>query len=404
MQLEIKNKTQQSLIPTLEMQRALQILQMPLVELAPWVHAQIEQNPLLEYQEPTGEPEEQTPDSSALNTWSDTSEPSAATPSLYDHLKAQAKDFFSSPDDMAAVEEILGHLDDRGFIGDAEINEKILHIMQTFDPPGVAARTLQESLLLQLERQGKDGSLIYEAIQHHFEEILHNRYPHKHRIAADLKLLDFHPGRRFQQSHACAIIPDLLVRGTDGKWNIEINAALLPAFRMTSLPWERLAPDNQEFVQHHLREAKWLLKSLEKRYHTLKKIGHYILEKQADFFRGDKEKLRPLTLADIARDLGLHESTASRAVSDKYISSPVGIYPLKNFFSSKLSTSKGKLISSRTVKQRIADLISREDKTAPLSDDAIAQKLQQEGTLCARRTIAKYRAALGFLPAHLRKD
>lgn len=401
MQLEIKHKAQQALIPTLEMQRALQILQMPLVELAPWVHAQIEQNPLLEYQEPTGAPQEQEASSSE---WISPLEAISSCLSLYDHLKAQAKDFFSSPRDMAYVEEILSHLDDRGFIGDAVVNEKVLHIMQTFDPPGILARNLQQSLLLQLERQGKDKSLAYEAIMHHFEDILHNRYPRKHLIAADLKSLDFHPGRKFQPGHSCAIIPDLLVRGTEGKWNIEINAALLPPFQVTTLPWEQLASDAEDFVQYHMREAKWLLRSLEKRYHTLKKIGHYLLEKQADFFRGEKEKLQPLTLQEMARDLSLHESTASRAVSDKYLSCALGIYPLKLFFCSKLSTSKGKIVSSRTVKQKIADLIAKEDKKNPLSDEEMAQKLQQDGTLCARRTVAKYRAALGFLSAHLRKS
>ncbi|MBS0615269.1 MAG: RNA polymerase factor sigma-54 [Verrucomicrobia bacterium] len=400
MKLEIKNKPEQALIPTLEMQRSLQILQMPLVELSSWVQAHIEQNPLLEYQEPMGEPVDETESQESFSPF----EPMASSPTLYEHLKAQAKDFFSSPDDMASVEEILGHLDDRGFIGDAVVNEKILHIMQTFDPPGVAARTLQESLLLQLERQGKDQSLVYEAIEHHFEAILHNRYPHKHLIAADLKLLDFHPGRRFHPGHSCTIIPDLLVRGTEGKWNIEINASLLPPFQVRSLEWSDLPPDSQEFVQHHLREAKWLLRSLEKRYHTLKKIGHYLLEKQADFFRGEKEKLRPLTLQEIAADLGLHESTASRAVSDKYLSCHLGLFPLKMFFSSKLTTSKGKLVSSRTVKQKISELIAQEDKMHPLSDEEIAQKLVQEGTLCARRTVAKYRAALGLLPAHLRRS
>lgn len=401
MQLEIKSKTQQLLIPTLEMQRSLQVLQMPLVELAPWVCLQIEQNPLLEYLEPAGEPEEAASDASPACIEND--EP-ATEPSLYDHLKAQAKDFFSSPEDLAHVEEILGHLDDRGFIGDAVVCEKVLSIMQTFDPPGIAARTLQESLLLQLQRQGKESSLVYTAIARHFDEILHNRYPHKHKIAADLKTLDFHPGRRFERGHTCAIIPDLLVRGMDGKWNIEINASLLPSFRISSLRWESLAPDQQEFVQHHLREAKWLLKSLQRRYHTLKKIGHYLLEKQADFFRGDKEKLHPLTLQELARDLSLHESTASRAISDKYLSSPLGIYPLKTFFSSKLTNSKGKTISSRPVKGRVGDLIAHEDKSAPLSDEDISQKLHDEGIFCARRTVAKYRNALGLLPAHLRKD
>jgi RNA polymerase sigma-54 factor len=438
MRLEIKIK--QSMTATLAMQQAFLVLQMPTYELAAWLQMQIDQNPILKVPEAQGEAADQPPvqeidfEKKSFNILNEMDETFTGalfpeegpkekqkegalsyTCSLFEHLMRQAQEVFSSPKDLAEAESVIGNLDARGFLGDAPADPKILETIQTFDPPGIGARNLQESLLIQLQLKGKADSIAYQVVRYYFNELLHNQFPEIEKktkipmcalqktLHQEIGSLDFHPGHRFLSSVAPTLIPDIYVQKREEAWQIVVNDSFLPKFEIAPPPPELFQNEEKAFIRTHVAQGKWLLRTLRRRQETLTKIVSFLLQKQADFFNGQPHKLQPLTLHEAAQELGLHESTVARAVSDKYLSSPQGIFSLKSFFTQALHTSEGKKVSARTARDLIKKLVDSEDKQSPLSDDSIASSLEKQGIPCARRTVAKYRKNLQIPTASQRR-
>lgn len=431
MGLELKQR--QNMILSAALQQAFTVLQMPHLELAEWLKAQIEQNPLLEYHENKGEaavPSEvdeidfEKQDFNVLDSL-DESFKTAVFPdwapeqknfsppqdiSLYEHLMQQAQLCFETTEDLTKAQEIIGNLDERGFLGDFPADPAILAKIQGFDPPGVAACNLQECLLLQLPK----GSLSYQLVRDHFDDLLHRRF---HQIAKKMQCsaaslqqllqnqiskLSFSPGAPFRRSVAPPLVPDVVLRKDGTKWVVEICENHLPRFNISSPP-QTADRGDKSYIRRHIAEGKWLLRMIRRRHNTLRAIVLFLLKTQEEFFADNLKKLAPLTMHEAAASLSIHESTVARAVSNKYLSCPLGIFSIRSFFSHAVSTPSGKKVSNHTIRRMIAELIEKEDKHAPLSDQEIADEIQKAGIPCARRTVAKHRQILHLNPAPLRK-
>jgi RNA polymerase sigma-54 factor len=428
--LDLKFKTQQALVLTMAMQQALHVLQLPITDLVQWVQLQIEQNPLLQFDETPSEdhpgeldfenqgfevldhldetfvqgifPDEPIEEVVSLENFVQSSI------SLHEHLMQQARTIFHNPEQLAHAEQIIGNLDEKGFLGDFEADLQILKIVQTFDPPGIAARNLQESLLIQLLSQKKEDSLAYYLISQHFDDLLRCRLSYLAKklrmtvadiqtsLQKDISSLDFHPASRFQTTLSAVVIPDIIIEQMDHGFQVKINESPLPRFILSSPSFANL--------NRHYTEGKWVERILARRRETLTKIAQYLLEKHAGFFSGTTQNPAPLSMQEIAQELQLHESTVARAVKDKYISCPKGIFSLKYFFPHISAKNKeGTAISHVSSKQLLLQLILHEDKNKPLSDSALGKAMTKAGIPCARRTIAKYRKALNIPSASYRR-
>ncbi len=430
--LELKFKTQQALVLTMAMQQALYVLQLPVTDLVQWVQLQIEQNPLLQFDESSSDdlPSELDFDLQGFEVLDHLDEtfvqglfpdetfeekvslenliPSST--SLHDYMMEQARGAFDDPQQLAHAEEIIGNLDEKGFLGDFDADPQILKIVQSFDPPGIAARNLQESLLIQLRFQKKESSLAYLLISEHFDDLLRCRLSFiakkfhmtisdiQASLKKDISSLDFHPASRFQTATAAPIIPDVMIEQRDTHFHIRINEAPLPRFT--------LSPPSMTNLNSHYTEGKWMEKILSRRRDILTKIVQFLLVKHREFFTGSTQNIEPLAIQELAKELQLHESTIARAVKDKYVACPRGIFSLKYFFPHVSSTTEdGTTISHVESKQLLLKLILQEDKNKPLSDDALARAMSKAGIRCARRTISKYRKVLNIPPAsHRRKE
>lgn len=433
MELKTKAKLQQTFIPSIAMQQAFLVLQMPQIELAEWLHTQIEQNPLLEYssQEPPPE-EEESLSFGALDHLDELfqkavfpeymqeekkRDPSLYhTPSLFEHLIDQAKHTFKTPSEMKIAEEIIGNLDERGFLGTFPTDEKILKIIQSFDPPGIAARDLQNSFLNQLQIKGKENSLIYMLISEHFDCLLHNKFLELEKkfnidpsllytyVQKELKSLNWNPASSFEASIPFPIVPDVTFLKIENEWHIEINDSYLPKVELLIHSVENFSSSDREFIKRHSAQGKWILNIVAKRAETLKAIASYLLKTQIPFFNGNLDNITPLHMEEVAKELSLHKSTIARVTAQKYIASPHGIFAMRYFFAPSLKTFSGRKISNQTVKQLLSRLILKENKSAPLSDEALTEVLNNQGIKCARRTVTKYRKALKLPPSVLRKQ
>jgi RNA polymerase sigma-54 factor len=298
--------------------------------------------------------------------------------------------------------------------------EALLKVMQSLDPPGVAARDLRECLLLQLQDKGEAGSLAYRLLDEAYEDLIAHRWSDlakrlgldtaEVQAAADqIAKLDPKPGLRFSSSEGDYIIPDLIVEKIDGKYRVFLNDTNLPRLRL-SRAYQEVARDkkkfvgeNREFITQRLNSAQWMIQAIEQRRQTMLKVMNFIVDRQHDYFEKGIEHLRPLTLREVAEVINMHESTVSRVTNEKYVQTPRGVLPLKFFFSSALSTTTGEDASARAIKAQIQKLVGDEDPQEPLTDQQIVQKLREKGVRIARRTVAKYRDQLGILSARMRK-
>ena len=298
--------------------------------------------------------------------------------------------------------------------------EGMLGVMQQLDPAGVAARDLRECLVLQLADEKAEESLTYQLVNEAFDDLIGHRWtelakrygltPKDVQAAADdLARLDPKPGLRFTGKREEYVVPDLIVEKVDGEYRIFLNDGGMPRLRISKV-YRDLAGDkskfvgeNREFITQKLNSATWLIQAIEQRRQTMLRVMHFIVDRQREFFEKGVEYLHPLTLREVAEVLDLHESTVSRVTSRKYVQTPRGVYPLKFFFSSSVSTTTGEDASSRAVKAHISKLVTDEDTSRPLTDAAIVTALQRRGIKIARRTVAKYREQLGILPARMRK-
>jgi RNA polymerase sigma-54 factor len=378
-------------------------------------------------------------------------EPTAvATRDLYDHLHDQIALLRLDPRQIVIAEEIIGNINDTGFLTceleaiveslnaflqseDAktagfedealltiEEMEAVLGIIQGLDPAGIGARDLRECLLLQLGDQDMGNSLVYDIVDKHFDQLVNHRWaeiskelgvsPQEVQSAADeISKLDPKPGLQYSAGEGNYIIADLVVEKVDNDYIVFHNDTALPRLRM-SRSYREVAKDkakfkgeNKEFISNKLNNANWMLQAIEQRRQTMLKVMNFIVDRQRDFFEEGIEHLKPLTLREVAEVINMHESTVSRVTNQKYVQTPRGVFPLKFFFSSGLSTDSGEDVSARGIKARIQKLVGDEDTKKPLTDQTIVDILKREGINIARRTVAKYRDQLGILSARMRK-
>jgi RNA polymerase sigma-54 factor len=353
--------------------------------------------------------------------------------SLADHLLWQLS--VQTDDDVPREigKAIIGNLDDDGYLvasveeiaamGDwpvADVERALQHI-QTFDPIGVAARDLQECLWLQLRHLGLEGSPAEKIVTEHLRLLQNHQVPEIARKLGmsieDLKEhieiirnLDPKPGSRYNPTQSQYVIPDVFVVKVEDQYVAALNEEGLPQLRISPV-YRRLldksggesSDETRAYVKDKFRSALWLIKSVDQRQKTIHKVATSIINFQREFLDHGIEYLRPLVLRDVANDIGMHESTVSRVVNNKYMHTPQGVFEMKYFFHSGISSSFGESVSSVTIKQRIRKIIENEDPRKPLSDSKIVSILQKEGLMLARRTIAKYREELKIPTSNQRK-
>jgi RNA polymerase sigma-54 factor len=468
---KLHTKLVQKLILTPSLQQAIKLLPMSTLELSDLLNQEMVENPLLE-EVPTEElqqadaaasaekPEAEPPKPEKTDNWDDSDyeyffgdylddgyRPHApqevkelppientlsTSSSLSDHLMWQLS--LQTNDDLVREigSAIIGNLDDDGYLvasleeiagmgpwdlGDVQ---RALGVVQGFDPIGVAARDLQECLLLQIRHLGLEGTPTEKIVTDHLRLLQNHQVPEISRklglAIEDLKEhievirhLDPKPGSRFNPTQSQYVIPDVYVVKVEDQYVALLNEDGLPQMRISPV-YRRLLDKNAEnsdetraYVKDKFRSALWLIKSVEQRQKTIHKVATSIINFQKDFLDHGIEHLRPLVLRDVANDIGMHESTVSRVVTNKYMHTPQGVFEMKYFFHSGISSSYGESVSSVTIKQRIRKIIEAEDPRKPLSDSKIVSILQREGLVLARRTIAKYREELKIPTSNQRK-
>lgn len=356
--------------------------------------------------------------------------------SLRDHLLWQINLSHLSPIDEAIATAIVDAINDDGYLGctleeirtaldetrvSCEEIEAVLHQVQSLEPAGVGARSLQECLLIQLRQLPGHTPWCAAAIavcRDHFDLLASKSYPQLKRranlndddleaISHLIRSLNPRPGNLVASGEPQYLIPDVLVSKRDGVWRVELNPEAVPRLRINP-DYARLvrrADQSQDntCLKNHLSEARWFIKSLTSRNETLVRVASTIVDLQRGFFEHGEEALKPLVLRDVADALEMHESTVSRVTTQKYMHTPRGTYELKFFFSSHLSTTSGGECSSTAIRAVIKKLIAAEPATRPLSDNRIAGILGAQGIEVARRTVAKYREGMGIPPSHERK-
>ena len=298
--------------------------------------------------------------------------------------------------------------------------EEALAVIQSLDPPGVAARSLTECLRLQLKHLGLEDSPADVMVRDHLKQLQSHQYAEIGRLMGFspeevsqhlevVKHLDPKPGNRYSPSKSAYILPDVFVVKEGDEYKIVLNDDGLPKLRI-SPTYKRMldhkepgSEETRNYVKDKLRSALWLLKSVDQRQRTIFKVAESIVRHQRAFLDHGITHLRPLVLRDVANDIGMHESTVSRVVANKYVHTPRGVYELRFFFHSGITSSMGEAISSVTIKDRIRKMIGEEDASRPLSDSRIAEVLGGDGLPLARRTVAKYRDELRIPPSNLRK-
>ncbi len=332
---------------------------------------------------------------------------------------------------MQTAGMIIESLDENGFLQthpadiamaanvSMEEVEKALKLVQSFDPPGIGARDLRECLLIQIERKGENNPLLTQLVMEHLEDAARNRLPYiaqKMKISmqelesllARLRTLNPAPGGSFRHTPDEFISPEVSVeQDENGNYNIESSSVLpriiIPDRYFAMLEDPALSADDKNYIRSKINAAKDLLRSLEQRDTTIRRIASLIVREQADFLRSGAEYLKPMTMRQAAEELNVHETTVSRAIAGKYLQTPAGLFPFRYFFSTGIAGSGGENISVRSVQERIRKLIAGEDPAKPLSDGKLSGLLAAEGINVARRTVAKYREELNIPRTDLRK-
>lgn len=469
-------KLNQHLAMTPQLQQAIRLLQLSTHELQQEIQVALENNPLLEQDDDLEEIDSQAAAEQDLSTFDSrdaleqkliAEEPpldanwdalyTAGTPSgtgsdytqeefpiyqgetyesLQDYLNWQADLTPFNERERIIATAIIDAIDSKGYlslslldlkesIGDGELKiEDILTVLrriQHFDPLGVAARSLRECLLIQLDQLHADNP-VYKAaaliINLHINLLASHDYRALLKVtklrevtvkkAIELILsLDPRPGESFIQHHTDYVIPDIVVRKGNKNWHVELNSDALPQLRVNQHYAGMIHPDRnpeaQNFIRNHLQNARWLIRSLQSRNDTLLRVADCIVNYQQAFFEKGAENMRPMVLADVAQSVDMHESTISRVTSQKYLHCCHGVFELKYFFSSHVSTDSGIDASSTAIRALIKKIIANENPTKPLSDSKLTSLLEQQGVQIARRTVAKYRELLSIPAASQRK-
>ncbi|WP_018132096.1 RNA polymerase factor sigma-54 [Effusibacillus pohliae] len=429
----------QKLVMTPELRQAISVLQFSAQELVEFLQAEAAQNPVMELEAPdwlqvarelrdnklrksVREPNE-FPIESVVRT----------NQSLEEYLRRQLNLIRVAEPERQLAAFIIGNLDSNGYLRlpldelakmrkcSKEQAEAALRLVQSLEPTGVGARTLEECLLLQAAEIPDVSPVVLDIIRHHLPDVAQGRVS---KIASALgittkqtqeaidfiRTLDPKPGRWYTNEPPAYIIPDVIVERVAGDYVVVVNDRSVPRLHINDFyrkvleqKEDGVSRETKEYITGKLNSALWLLKSIEQRRQTLYKVTEAIVELQKEFFEHGVRKLKPLTLKQIAEKIGLHESTVSRATTGKYVQTPRGVFELKYFFDSGVATAAGEGASAESIKQKIKSLIGQEDPTQPLSDQKISELLQAEGIQISRRTVAKYREETGIPSSMQRK-
>lgn len=351
--------------------------------------------------------------------------------SLTEHLMRQSELADASPPVHEALRYLVGSLDDRGFLTSKlqdvalmsglplEAVQEAARLLKTFDPAGIGAEDLSECLLIQLEQKGRGKSVAARIIRDHFDLLVRRRIPDLARKTGlppetiqssigEIGALDPAPGRRFAADSNRVVVPDVTVEKDGGDWKITLNQDYIPRLRLSNtykdlIAKGALSKQERDYLRDKLRSGKFIINAIEQRQRTIERITREIIRHQSEFFEEGVSKLKPLTMTQIADILGVHETTVSRALANKYIKTPHGVFEMKYFFTSGYQSETGASVANTSVKEMIADIVAAEDPATPLSDQDIVAILQGKGLTIARRTVAKYREELGLLPSNLRR-
>jgi RNA polymerase sigma-54 factor len=352
---------------------------------------------------------------------------------LYDHLSWQLHMSVSDELLLEIGDAIIQNVDEDGMLRasvseianlgpyPADEVEKALCVVQNLDPPGVAARDLTECLRLQLRHLGLENSPTDVIVRDYMKQLQGHQYPEIGRqmsLSPDevshhleiIRRLDPKPGLKYSPDSSTYVIPDVFVVKEGDEYKIILNDDGLPKLRISPTYRRMLdvkepgSEETRNYVREKLRSALWLLKSVDQRQRTIYKVSESIVRHQRAFLDQGITQLRPLVLRDVATDIGMHESTVSRVVANKYMHTPRGVYELRFFFHSGITSTMGEAVSSVSIKDKIRKMIDTEDASRPLSDSRIAELLGSQGLPLARRTVAKYREELRIPPSNLRKS
>jgi RNA polymerase sigma-54 factor len=351
--------------------------------------------------------------------------------SLQQHLLQQLSFAGVSDEDRKVAEFLIGSINDDGYLYTPleelavssglplEQLQKALDLVQTFHPVGVGARNLKECLLIQLDRLGKSESIEAVVVNQHLDDLGRKRFPEIARvlgltveqvqeIANFISTLEPKPGRMFSTEQQQYVAADVVVQRVSGDYVVLLNDEQIPHLRISNTYKELMASEDKlseakEYIREKIRAGKFLIKSIHQRQQTIYNIAKVIVDRQREFLDKGISCLRPLTMAQVAEVVGVHETTVSRAVANKYMQTPQGLFEMKYFFTPGFETASGTAMSNTSVKEEISQLIEREDPTKPLSDQEIVAILKEKGIPIARRTVAKYRNELNILPSNLRK-
>ncbi|HWQ61353.1 MAG TPA: RNA polymerase factor sigma-54 [Negativicutes bacterium] len=442
----------QKLVMTPQLRQAIAILQLSSLELTEMVEQELLENPVLEAEEkPAAEPVEEETDDKIREyfDWADyfddgtdsgysprsDDKPSfttfvSAVSTLHEHLEFQLHLTLLDESARAVGQYLVGCIDENGYlcgtVAEAAKNlgvsedtvSTVLKVIQTFDPSGVGARDLRECLLIQAEQKGATEPLALAILDKYLDEVGAGHFkniadklgctPHDVQRAVDfIRTLDPKPGRAFDGGEQpCYIIPDVTIERVSGNYIIIINDHNVP--HLTINPYYRRVvrdadSEAKKFVEGRINAAIWLIKSIEQRRRTLYNVVETIIELQHDFFDHGPKFLRPLTMKRVADKVGIHESTVSRAIANKYADTPHGLFSLRAFFSAGLQGADGETLSAATVKRQIKELVAAEDPAQPYSDQALTEILVGRGVAVSRRTVAKYREELNIQSSSKRK-
>ncbi len=399
------------------MERALIALQLPILQLASWTQQEIESNPLLEL----------TSSFSARPL----SQYALIAPFDRDaYFKREIAGLFTTPQEQALALYLAGSLDNKGFLSLSTRDicratrvapaflTKVLAKFHHIEPIGMGTRDARESLLVQLRIKKSDRCLMYRIVRDHFTDLIHGRWAKigkkiglalaemKTLIQRDLVPLHPFPGFQLAQSENTFITPDLILTQDEEQWSLEITHSYLPRFRILDdydLSRHTFSQKDARFIRRYLASARWLSHILHRRQTTLHAIGTYLIQHQRHFLDGSSSSPYPMTLRSLASSIGISPSTATRAIAHKYLLCPRGMLKLRTLFTPSLGVAK-KPLSSQRVKRLLHNLIERENKASPYSDQHLAKVLAGQGVCCSRRTIAKYRQELRIPPYYQRKN
>lgn len=436
--IQLVQEQKQQLVMTPELRQALSVLQYNVTELNTFVMEQVTENPVLDW--------DVTSDkrlvSEGFQTWSGIRyrqpdeergpwwENVSVHQSLQEQMEEQLRFLKLEALEKKIAKFLLGHLDERGYLNisieetckrfnvEAFRVKSVLRELQQFEPAGIFARDLQECLLLQVERMEDSPPLLKDVVTHYLPQLADGKWqqvakvlnctPEQLQHAVDwIRKLDPNPGLQLVHDPANYVIPDVIIEEINGEYVITINDPFRDRLRV-SPEYEAMcrAGDSRQVRQYlteRFQAADWLFRSLESRRQTLFNITRTILEYQEAFFKHGLAFLRPMTLQDVAQVIGVHESTVSRAIRNKYLQTPRGLIFFKTLFSSGLQTAGGEGASREQVKQQIKQMVKNENKANPYSDQQLANELKEMGVKISRRTVAKYREELMIPPSAKRK-